>query len=73
MRTRLDSVVTLPTEGLVVGDLRCCCSAMAGGNPSTAIHVEDRHLAKPTRGNVAAPPHTKFRMQEKTCPIRRRP
>jgi DNA end-binding protein Ku len=27
----LDNVVTLPTEDLVVGDPRCCCSATAGG------------------------------------------
>ena len=34
MRSRLDSVVTLPTEERVVGVPRCCCSATAGGSPS---------------------------------------
>jgi hypothetical protein len=34
MRSKLDSVVTLPTEERVVGAPRCCCSATAGGKPS---------------------------------------
>ncbi len=34
MRTRLDSVVTLPTEERVLGVPRCCCKATAGGRPS---------------------------------------
>ncbi len=34
MRSRLDSVVTLPTEERVLGVPRCCCKATAGGNPS---------------------------------------
>ncbi|WP_283842813.1 hypothetical protein [Bradyrhizobium sp. BR 10261] len=36
MRSRFDSVVTLPTLDLVVDDPRCCCSATAGGSPSTS-------------------------------------
>ena len=34
MRSRFDSVVTLPTDERVVGEPRCCCSATAGGRPS---------------------------------------
>ena len=34
MRSRFDSVVTLPTDERVVGDPRCCCRATAGGKPS---------------------------------------
>ena len=34
IRSRFDNVVTLPTDDLVVGDPRCCCSATAGGRPS---------------------------------------
>jgi hypothetical protein len=34
IRSRFDSVVTLPTDERVVGDPRCCCSATAGGSPS---------------------------------------
>jgi hypothetical protein len=34
MRSRLESVVTLPTDERVVGEPRCCWSAMAGGRPS---------------------------------------
>jgi hypothetical protein len=33
MRSRFDSVVTLPTDERVVGEPRCCCSATAGGSP----------------------------------------
>ena len=34
MRSRFESVVTLPTDERVVGEPRCCCSATAGGRPS---------------------------------------
>ena len=34
MRSRLESVVTLPTDERVVGEPRCCCRATAGGRPS---------------------------------------
>ena len=34
MRTRLESVVTLPTDERAPGVPRCCCSATAGGRPS---------------------------------------
>ena len=34
MRSRLDNVVTLPTDDRVVGEPRCCCKATAGGSPS---------------------------------------
>ena len=33
MRSRFESVVTLPTDERVVGAPRCCCSATAGGRP----------------------------------------
>ena len=36
MRSRLEIVVTLPTDERVVGVPRCCCSATAGGSPSIA-------------------------------------
>jgi hypothetical protein len=36
MRSRFDSVVTLPTEERVPGVPRCCCKATAGGSPSMA-------------------------------------
>jgi hypothetical protein len=36
IRTRFDSVVTLPTDERVVGAPRCCWSATAGGSPSMA-------------------------------------
>src|SRR5919112_2122153 len=36
IRTRFESVVTLPTDDLVVGEPRCCCRATAGGSPSIA-------------------------------------
>ena len=36
MRTRLESVVTLPTVERTFGVPRCCCSATAGGSPSIA-------------------------------------
>ncbi len=36
MRSRFDSVVTLPTDERVVGEPRCCWSATAGGRPSTS-------------------------------------
>ena len=36
MRSRLDSVVTLPTDERALGVPRCCCSATAGGRPSIA-------------------------------------
>lgn len=34
MRSRLDSVVTLPTVDRALGVPRCCWSATAGGSPS---------------------------------------
>lgn len=34
MRSRLDTVVTLPTDERVLGAPRCCCKATAGGKPS---------------------------------------
>ena len=34
MRSRLESVVTLPTDERVVGAPRCCWRATAGGRPS---------------------------------------
>jgi len=34
MRSKFDSVVTLPTDDRVVGEPRCCCNAIAGGKPS---------------------------------------
>jgi len=36
MRSRLDSVVTLPTLERTLAVPRCCCSATAGGRPSMA-------------------------------------
>src|SRR3954469_4787227 len=36
MRSRFESVVTLPTDDRVVGDPRCCWRATAGGSPSMA-------------------------------------
>jgi hypothetical protein len=36
MRSRLERVVTLPTEERVVTPPRCCCRATAGGKPSMA-------------------------------------
>ena len=36
IRTRLDSVVTLPTLERALLAPRCCCRAMAGGRPSMA-------------------------------------
>jgi len=34
IRSRFESVVTLPTDERVVGEPRCCWSATAGGKPS---------------------------------------
>ena len=44
MRSRFDSVVTLPTDDRVVGEPRCCCSATAGGRPSIVVDVGHAHL-----------------------------
>ena len=44
MRSRFDSVVTLPTDERVVGVPRCCCRATAGGRPSICVDVGHRHL-----------------------------
>ena len=37
MRSRLESVVTLPTDERVDGTPRCCWSATAGGSPSISL------------------------------------
>ena len=50
MRSRLESVVTLPTEERVVGDPRCCCRATAGGRPSIAVDLRDAELVKKPPG-----------------------
>ncbi len=34
MRSKFESVVTLPTDERAVGEPRCCCKATAGGKPS---------------------------------------
>ena len=50
MRSRLDSVVTLPTDERVVGEPRCCCNATAGGSPSICVDFGYRHLVKQAPG-----------------------
>ena len=59
MRSRFESVVTLPTDERVVGEPRCCCSATAGGRPSisstsgTAIWWNSRRAYGDDRLEVA--------------------
>ncbi len=44
MRSRFDSVVTLPTDDRVLAVPRCCCSVLAGGSPSMASTSGHGHL-----------------------------